>query len=95
MRSIRSAAYPDPTAHRGDRQVEGEATVKLGEVELFVVTRGRGTPVVLLGGPWFGQTYLGPLADGLWGEFESIAYDPRGSGRSHPVSPPRSRWRRT
>lgn len=68
--------------------MEGEATVKLGEVELFVVTRGRGTPVVLLGGPWFGQTYLGPLADGFSGEFETIAYDPRGSGRSHPVSPP-------
>ncbi|HEX5630321.1 MAG TPA: alpha/beta hydrolase, partial [Acidimicrobiia bacterium] len=65
----------------------GETTVKFDEVELFVVTRGRGTPVVLLGGPWFGQTYLGPIANGLSGEFETVGYDPRGSGKSHPVSP--------
>jgi proline iminopeptidase len=67
--------------------MEGEATVGLDDVELFVVTRGHGTPVVLLGGPWFGHTYLGPLADGLSGEFTTIAYDPRGSGRSLPIEP--------
>ncbi len=66
----------------------GEATVELDDVELFVVTRGRGTPVVLLGGPWFGQTYLGSLAEGLSAEFETVSYDARGSGRSRPVSPP-------
>ncbi|OFW66025.1 MAG: hypothetical protein A2Z12_10020 [Actinobacteria bacterium RBG_16_68_21] len=68
--------------------MEGEATVKLEDAELFVVTRGRGTPVVLLGGPWFGQTYLRSLADGLSAEFETVSYDARGSGRSRPASPP-------
>ncbi len=67
--------------------MEGEATVTVDDVELFVVTRGHGTPVVLLGGPWFGQTYLGPLAEGLSAEFEIIGYDPRGSGRSRPTTP--------
>jgi proline iminopeptidase len=65
-----------------------ETTVPLDGVELFVVSRGRGKPVVMLGGPWFGQTYLQPLAEGLAGDFEVIAYDARGSGRSLPVSPP-------
>ena len=68
--------------------MERGTTVKLEDAELFVVTRGRGTPVVLLGGPWFGQTYLRSLADGLAGEFETVSYDPRGSGRSRPVWPP-------
>lgn len=68
--------------------MEGEATVKLEGAELFVVTRGSGTPVVLLGGPWFGQTYLRQLAEGLADDFETVRYDARGSGRSLPVSPP-------
>lgn len=50
--------------------------------KLYLVKRGVGAPVVLLGGPWFGQRYLQPLAENLAADFQIVAYDPRGSGNS-------------
>lgn len=57
-------------------------TILANGVNLYVENRGKGTPVVLLGGPWFGQRYLAPLAESLAADFQIISYDPRGSGRS-------------
>jgi len=56
--------------------------VSVDGVNLNVITRGEGAPVVLLGGPWFGHRYLRTLADSLAADFRVIAYDPRGSGHS-------------
>lgn len=51
-------------------------------VDLYVVSKGSGEPVFVIGGPWFGHYYLRQLHDELAQEFRVIAYDPRGSGRS-------------
>ena len=59
-----------------------KTTVSLDGVEIFVVSQGKGIPVFVLGGPWFGQSYLRPFHDRLATHFHVIAYDPRGSGRS-------------
>ena len=61
-------------------------TVDLDGVRLFVSTFGDGTPVFVLGGPWFGQYYLREFNEALAKHFRVIAYDPRGSGSSSPLT---------
>lgn len=63
-----------------------ETTVSLDGVEIFVVSQGAGAPVFVLGGPWFGHRYLHQLHDQLGAQFHVIAFDPRGSGRSSPLT---------
>lgn len=66
--------------------METETTIQLDGVEIFVDSRGTGTPVFVLGGPWLGHYYLRQFHDELAKEFSVIAYDPRGSGRSSPLT---------
>ena len=66
--------------------METETTVPLDGVDIFVVSQGTGVPVFVLGGPWLGNTYLRPVHEELAKEFRVIAYDPRGSGRSSPLT---------
>jgi len=61
-------------------------TVELEGVSLFVASLGGGKPVFVLGGPWFGQYYLREFNEALAKHFRVIAYDPRGSGRSSPLT---------
>ena len=63
-----------------------EGSVKVGDVEIAYWSSGEGTPVVILGGPWFGHYYLRPLVESVAQEFQVIAYDPRGAGRSSPLA---------
>ncbi len=63
-----------------------ETTVSLDDVDIFVVSQGAGIPVFVLGGPWFGHRYLHQLHDQLGAQFHVIAFDPRGSGHSSPLS---------
>lgn len=58
----------------------------LDGIDIFVVSQGTGHPVFILGGPWFGHSYLNQLQSELAKYFRVIAYDPRGSGRSSPLS---------
>jgi len=62
--------------------VDTETTIRLVAADIFVVSRGTGTPVFVLGGPWLGHYYLRQFLDELAKEHRVIAYDPRGSGRS-------------
>ena len=66
--------------------METNATVDLQGIKIYVVSRGTGAPVVVLGGPWFGHYYLRQFHDELAKAFRVIAYDPRGSGRSSPLT---------
>lgn len=63
-----------------------ENRIRLGDVDVAYWSMGEGNPVVVLGGPWFGHYYLQPLAQQLAESFRVIAYDPRGSGRSSPLT---------
>lgn len=56
-------------------------TIKVGDLELFVVRIGRGSPLVICGGPQLGHPYLRSL-DTLGEEREVVYYDARGSGRT-------------
>jgi len=66
--------------------VDTETTIQLDGADIFVVSRGTGIPVFVLGGPWLGHNYMRPFHDELAKEFRVIAYDPRGSGRSSPLT---------
>lgn len=59
-----------------------ESVLALGQVQIHVVSQGSGSPIIVLGGPWFGLQYLRPLHKELATVFHVIGYDPRGSGRS-------------
>jgi proline iminopeptidase len=63
-----------------------ETTVSLDGVDIFVVSQGTGVPIFVIGGPWFGHTYLRQFHDQLATRFHVIAFDPRGSGRSSPLT---------
>ncbi|MBI3162146.1 MAG: alpha/beta fold hydrolase [Chloroflexi bacterium] len=64
-----------------------EEIISVNGIELFVVSEGEGTPIVLLhGGPGLGHSYLHPLIEALAGSFRVITYDQRGSGRSSDLS---------
>ena len=56
-------------------------TVKLGDIEVFVVRRGVGRPLVVCGGPQLGHRYMRRL-DFLADVRELIYYDARGSGQT-------------
>lgn len=56
-------------------------TVKLGDIEVFVVRVGVGRPLVVCGGPQLGHRYMRRL-DFLADEHELIYYDARGSGKT-------------
>lgn len=56
-------------------------SVKLGDIEGFVVRVGRGRPLVICGGPQLGHRYLRQL-DFLADARELIYYDARGSGQT-------------
>jgi proline iminopeptidase len=56
-------------------------TVKLGDIEAFVVRIGAGKPLVICGGPQLGHRYLRRL-DLLADEHEVIYYEARGSGQT-------------
>ena len=66
--------------------METKTTVTLDGVDIFVVSQGTGVPVFVLGGPWFGHYYLRQFHSELAKAFRVLAYDPRGSGRSSPLS---------
>ncbi len=65
---------------------QSERTIRVGDVELAYWSIGTGAPVLVLGGPWFGHSYIHPLAELLAEDFQVITYDPRGSGRSSPLT---------
>jgi proline iminopeptidase len=56
-------------------------TVKLDDIEVFVVRVGRGRPLVVCGGPQLGHRYMRQL-DFLADARELIYYDARGSGQT-------------
>jgi proline iminopeptidase len=56
-------------------------TIKLGDIEVFVVRIGAGSPLVVCGGPQLGHRYMRRL-DFLADEHELIYYDARGSGQT-------------
>jgi proline iminopeptidase len=56
-------------------------TVKLGDIEVFVVRIGVGRPLVVCGGPQLGHRYMRQL-DFLADARELIYYDARGSGQT-------------
>jgi proline iminopeptidase len=56
-------------------------TVRLDDIEAFVVRVGVGRPLVSCGGPQLGHRYMRSL-DVLADEHELIYYDARGSGRT-------------
>jgi pimeloyl-ACP methyl ester carboxylesterase len=56
-------------------------TVKVRDVDVHVVRVGRGSPLVVCGGPQLGHPYLRAL-DPLSAERELIYFDARGSGRT-------------
>jgi len=58
----------------------------LDGIDIFVISQGTGQPVFILGGPWFGHSYLNQLQSELAKHFRVIAYDPRGSGQSSQLS---------
>ncbi len=62
--------------------METRTNLALDGVDISVVSQGTGRPIFVLGGPWFGHSYLGPLHSQLADHFRVIAYDPRGSGLS-------------
>jgi len=66
--------------------METRTNLALDGLDIFVVSKGTGRPVFVLGGPWFGQSYLGQLHSELARHFRVIAYDPRGSGMSSPLT---------
>ena len=66
--------------------METETSIPLDGAEIFVVSRGTGIPVFVLGGPFLGHYYLRQFHEELAKEFRVIAYDPRGSGRSSPLT---------
>lgn len=70
----------------GTEAMETTTTVDLEGVSVYVSSQGTGRPVFVLGGPWFGHYYLRQFNEELAKEFRVIAYDPRGSGRSSPLS---------
>lgn len=62
-----------------------DATVEAAnvrDIEMHVVRIGRGSPLVVCGGPQLGHTYLRSL-DALSDEREVVYYDARGSGLTH------------
>ena len=56
-------------------------TVKLGDIEVFVLKVGVGRPLVVCGGPQLGHKYMRQL-DFLADARELIYYDARGSGQT-------------
>jgi proline iminopeptidase len=61
-------------------------TVKVRDIEVHVVRVGRGSPLVVCGGPQLGHPYLRSL-DALSDEREVVYYDSRGSGRTEVGDP--------
>lgn len=59
-----------------------EQMIRAGNVALASWSTGKGAPIVVLGGPWFGHSYLNPLVERLAQDFRVITYDARGSGQS-------------
>lgn len=57
-------------------------TANVRDIEMHVVRIGRGSPLVVCGGPQLGHTYLRSL-DALSDEREVVYYDARGSGLTH------------
>ena len=56
-------------------------TVRARDIDVHVVRVGRGSPLVICGGPQLGHTYLRDF-DALSDERELIYFDARGSGRT-------------
>jgi proline iminopeptidase len=63
-----------------------EGKINLADTEIAYTSFGKGKPVIVLGGPWFGQRYIRPVAELIAEEFHAITYDPRGSGMSSPIT---------
>lgn len=59
----------------------GAQRVKVRDIDIHVVRVGRGSPLVICGGPQLGHPYLRAL-DALSDEREVIYFDARGSGRT-------------
>ena len=78
---------PDGTLAAGCDQLGGdpleptEETVRVRDISVNVVRVGRGSPLLVSGGPQLGHPYLRSL-DALADEHEVIYYDARGTGRS-------------
>lgn len=67
-----------------------DGTVPAKGTELYYVSTGEGTPVVVVhGGPGLGHYYLRPAMDMLADQFQLIYYDQRGTGRSELGDPGR------
>ena len=41
----------------------GENRIQIGNIEIAFTSMGKGKPVIVLGGPWFGQRYIRPVAE--------------------------------
>lgn len=59
----------------------GARTVRVHDIDVNVVRVGRGSPLLISGGPQLGHPYLRAL-DALSDEHEIIYFDARGTGRS-------------
>ena len=59
----------------------GARTVRVRDIDVNVVRVGRGSPLLISGGPQLGHAYLRAL-DALSDEHEIIYFDARGTGRS-------------
>ncbi len=75
-------------------EFNGESTVEVGGLRLFVRGVGSGPPVVVLhGGPGAHHDYLLPHFGRLADEFRLYFYDQRGGGRSRVEAPHAIGWR--
>jgi pimeloyl-ACP methyl ester carboxylesterase len=59
-----------------------DQTVRARDIDVHVVRVGRGSPLVVCGGPQLGHAYLRDF-DALSDERELIYFDARGSGRTN------------
>jgi pimeloyl-ACP methyl ester carboxylesterase len=57
-------------------------TLRSGDLDVYYIERGSGTPVVLVHGNWATSSWWEPVLARLPGGWRGIAYDQRGRGRT-------------